>query len=129
MDFKGPRPAFRRSRNKPRQNWGVNRLSALVRLPFRHSASVRRGRDLNPPSPYGRQIYNVDASFIRSSRGGEIRTRGLLVPNQALYQAEPRPVVYPRFAISSARSKAASTTAGCALKDQWFLSKIRFPFE
>jgi hypothetical protein len=24
-------------------------------------------------------------------RGGRIRTSGLLVPNQALYQAEPRP--------------------------------------
>jgi hypothetical protein len=27
----------------------------------------------------------------RNGRAGEIRTRGLLVPNEALYQAEPRP--------------------------------------
>jgi hypothetical protein len=31
----------------------------------------------------------------KKSRAGEIRTRDLLVPNEALYQAEPRPdVIY-----------------------------------
>ena len=30
---------------------------------------------------------------IKKIRAGGIRTRGLLVPNEALYQAEPRPDV------------------------------------
>ena len=31
--------------------------------------------------------------FIQKTRAGGIRTRDLLVPNEALYQAEPRPDV------------------------------------
>ena len=40
---------------------------------------------------------------IRKHRAGGIRTRGLLVPNEALYQAEPRPdlVIINGFSISS----------------------------
>ena len=31
-----------------------------------------------------------------NGRAGGIRTRGLFVPNEALYQAEPQPVIFPR---------------------------------
>lgn len=31
---------------------------------------------------------------LKNGRAGGIRTRGLLVPNEALYQAEPRPDLF-----------------------------------
>jgi hypothetical protein len=37
----------------------------------------------------------------RIGRGEWIRTTGLLVPNQALYQAEPRPVFFNNLAVET----------------------------
>jgi hypothetical protein len=46
------------------------------------------GFDKRGPQSVG---LSLRAANSRNGRGERIRTSGLLVPNQALYQAEPRP--------------------------------------
>ena len=51
-------------------------------------------------------------------RGAEIRTPDLLVPNQALYQAEPRPEEYVRE-MRQPTAATTSITSYCLAAGSW----------
>lgn len=55
--------------------------------------------------------------MVRSGRAGGIRTRGLLVPNEALYQAEPRPDRCDRLITST------QTAESCKLRGRFLRGK------
>src|ERR1700733_13381633 len=70
-------------------------------------------RALNPPTQLPTQNsyrwHSVPQILFDGGRGEWIRTTGLLVPNQALYQAEPRPELFsiPRGGFALTESPTA----------------------
>ena len=60
---------------------------------FSQRTDAGRGWDFGVCSRFWRRAEPIPANRI-NGRGEWIRTTGLLVPNQALYQAEPRPELF-----------------------------------
>lgn len=77
--------------------------TVLPRLILNLDISERRSQDREPGKQSSSQTHEkshseavlstdiIRAEWEGDGRGERIRTSGLLVPNQALYQAEPRP--------------------------------------
>ena len=84
-------------RTSPESTWkkGMVGPARLSRLPSHPSGSAIRLAPalFRAPRVAVELRSNLAGIYLgkRNGRAGEIRTRGLLVPNEALYQAEPRP--------------------------------------
>lgn len=96
---------------------------------FDHSAiAPRRERDSNPRGPEGPACFpskrhqplahlSMSAPTMRRGRGGGIRTHGLLLPKQALCQAELHPdvrysTIY-NFVVGAGIEPATRNSSGC----------------
>lgn len=66
----------------------IHRPLGLKGLLVALGQSARAGEVRKTPRRASTEVTNLKRGF---GRGERIRTSGLLVPNQALYQAEPRP--------------------------------------
>ncbi len=61
-------------------------------------------------------VFNAEK---RDGRAGEIRTRGLLVPNQALYRAKPPPDVAALVIQTDRRSSAPEASIALTARARW----------
>jgi hypothetical protein len=71
--------------NRLTGNYGRTKASAHFRRLAECSSTRQSAISYHGGLPRG------EGAALLIGRGGRIRTSGLLVPNQALYQAEPRP--------------------------------------
>ncbi len=71
---------------------GVIGPAGLLRLCRSSAIEASRRKDLRCAQGSRTEVlFPPGKDILKTGRAGGIRTRGLLVPNEALYQAEPRP--------------------------------------